>query len=79
MSFKIEKNLSIEETRKYLISLSQDLTEEYFYNYCGMFAQSNNCEASIDRRCYGTALQIRPLLGNNRTVVGSDVLWAVRV
>jgi hypothetical protein len=30
-----------------------------------MFSESLNCEASRDSRCYETALQTRPLLGND--------------
>jgi hypothetical protein len=36
---------------------------------CGMSAESQNCEASRDIRCYGTALQTCPLLGNASVAV----------
>jgi hypothetical protein len=33
--------------------------------YCDMSAESQNCVGSRDSQCSGTALQTRPLLGND--------------
>jgi hypothetical protein len=37
--------------------------------YCGISAENQNFEASRGSRCYGTALQTRPLLGNGSVAV----------
>lgn len=46
-------------------------------DYCGIFAQGKSCEANRDGRFWGTALQIRPLLGNRFVTLINGVTWEV--
>jgi hypothetical protein len=59
-----------QNTQKEILRVLQTTLEQNYFHfdqhYCGIFAQGNNCEASRDSRCYGTALQTSPLLGNIR-------------